>query len=138
MFTIWAYSIYLFLSIGTMVWVATTLFKNGRVFLVDSFHGNSALADSVNSLLVVGFYLVNVGFVSVALRFGDKPLDVQQVFESVSTKVGLVLLTLGVMHFFNIYIFSRMRERAVYTPDPGPKDQLNETLRTAKTAAAVH
>jgi hypothetical protein len=135
MFTVWGYSIYLALSIATTVWVATTLFKNGRVFLVDSFRGNIPLADSVNSLLVVGFYLINVGFVSLALKYGDKPGNVQQVFESVSTKVGLVLLTLGVMHFFNIYIFSKMRERAFFSAPPEPEDELGETLRASKAAA---
>ena len=58
------YLIYLALSIALTIWVARTLHKNGRVFLVDVFHGNETLADSVNHLLVVGFYLVNIGFVS--------------------------------------------------------------------------
>ncbi len=52
------YVVYLLLSIALTVWVARTLFKNGRIFLVDVFHGNEALADSVNHLLVVGFYLI--------------------------------------------------------------------------------
>lgn len=138
MFTIWGYSIYLLLSIGTTVWVATTLFRNGRVFLVDSFRGNVALADSVNSLLVVGFYLVNVGFVSLALKYGTKPMDVQEVFESVSTKVGLVLLTLGFMHFLNIYIFSQMRQRSfTHEYETQPYDSLAATLQKSKASAQV-
>jgi hypothetical protein len=62
--TISAYLIYLTISIILTVWVARTLFKNGRVFLVDTFHGHEPLADSVNHLLVVGFYLINLGFVT--------------------------------------------------------------------------
>ena len=60
--TIAAYVVYLVLSIGITIWVAKTLFKNGKVFLHDIFHGNQALAESVNNLLLVGFYLVNVGY----------------------------------------------------------------------------
>lgn len=45
------------------VWVAQTLVRNGRTFLIDAFHGNVELADSVSHLLVVGFYLINVGYV---------------------------------------------------------------------------
>ena len=52
---------YLLISVAVTIWVARTLHKNGRIFLVDAFHGNEHLADSVNHLLVVGFYLVNVG-----------------------------------------------------------------------------
>jgi Na+/melibiose symporter-like transporter len=108
-----AYVIYLALSVSVTIWVANTLHKSGRVFLVDSFLGNKELADSVNHLLVVGFYLINIGFVSLALKYGDKPENAQQAIEFLSTKVGLVLIILGVMHFFNIAVFSKMRKRAL-------------------------
>jgi hypothetical protein len=112
-YVVGTYITYLAISISLTVWVARTLVKNGRVFLVDSFLGNEALADSVNHMLAAGFYLVNVGYVSLALKYGDKPADLAQAIESLSTKVGLVLLVLGVMHFFNLYVFSRMRRRAL-------------------------
>ena len=70
MIMVWTYLAYLAISIGLTVWVAHTLHKNGRIFLVDSFLGNEKLADSVNHLLVVGFYLINIGAVSVALKYG--------------------------------------------------------------------
>src|SRR5258707_1292084 len=112
-FTVSGYLLYLTLSVSLTVWVARTLFKNGRVFLVDAFLGNEALADSVNHLLVVGFYLINVGYISLALKYGDKPASAAQTIEYLSTKVGVVLLVLGVMHFFNLFVFSRMRKRAL-------------------------
>lgn len=107
------YLVYLILSIGMTVWVARTLHKNGRVFLIDSFNSNEDLADSVNHLLVVGFYLINIGYISLALKYGDKPQNLQESIEFLSTKVGLVLVVLGAMHFFNIYVISRMRRRAM-------------------------
>lgn len=109
---VWTYLIYLALSIGITVGVARTLHKNGRLFLVEAFHGNELLADSVNHLLVVGFYLINIGYVTLRLKYGVKPTDLAESIEFLSTKVGLVLLVLGVMHFLNLYIFSRMRRRA--------------------------
>jgi hypothetical protein len=113
MYVVGAYVVYLIVSIALTVWVARTLVRNGRVFLVDSFLGNESLADSVNHLLAVGFYLINVGYIALALRYGEKPADMAQTIETLSTKVGLVLLVLGVMHFFNLYVFSRMRRRAL-------------------------
>src|SRR5439155_12459158 len=101
--TVWTYLCYLAISVALTVWVARTLHKNGRVFLIDSFSGNAALADSVNHLLVVGFYLVNIGFVTLALKYGDRAADFQTGVETLSTKVGLVLVVLGVMHFLNLY-----------------------------------
>jgi hypothetical protein len=112
-YAVTAYVAYLTISIALTVWVAQTLVKNGRIFLVDSFLGNASLADSVNHLLAVGFYLVNVGYVALALKYGEKPLDLAQAIETLSTKVGLVLLVLGAMHFFNLYLFARVRRRAL-------------------------
>src|SRR4029453_4690389 len=101
-FTVAAYVAYLACSILVTVWVAHTLHKSGRAFLVDAFRGNEKRADSVNHLLVVGFYLINIGYVALALKYGDKPWNLQTAIEFFSTKMGLVLLVLGAMHFFNL------------------------------------
>ena len=111
---------YLVISIGLTVWVAKTLSRNGRVFLIDAFHANAELADSVNHLLVVGFYLMNIGYVSLALKYGSRPTDLATAIEALSTKVGLVLIVLGVMHFFNLYVFTRIRRRALLRTEKPP------------------
>ena len=105
------YLTYVTLSIALTVWVAQTLHKNGRVFLVDVFEGNEALADSVNHLLVVGFYLINFGYMTLALKIGYNVETSREGIEALSWKVGMVLLVLGIMHFFNLYVFSRIRRR---------------------------
>ena len=117
------YLIYVAISIALTIWVGRTLHKNGRVFLVDVFHGNEALADSVNHLLVVGFYLINFGYVSLALKLGYTIETAEQSVEALSVKIGMVLLVLGGMHLFNLYVFSRMRRRATahhHQPPVGP------------------
>ena len=112
MYIVETYLAYLAISIGVTVWVAQTLFKRGRVFLVDAFGGNETLADSVNHLLVVGFYLINVGYVTLAMRTEAILGSLRQALELLSDKIGVVLLILGVMHFFNLWLFSRVRKRA--------------------------
>ena len=120
MYVVSCYVAYLAISLAVTIGVAQTLHKNGRIFLVDAFHGNEALADSVNRLLLVGFYLVNLGYVALALTT-DAPLDtVRQSIELVSTKIGVVLVVLGVLHFGNLYIFSRIRRRSAEYPPPLP------------------
>jgi hypothetical protein len=127
------YAIYLFLSVILTVWVARTLHRHGRVFLVTAFHGDEKLADSVNHLLVVGFYLINLGWVTLALRSDVTPRSVGDVFELLSAKLGVVLLILGVMHFFNIFIFNRLRKNAVYETAPPPIEP-DETLPAVPSA----
>ena len=116
---IWTYVSYLALSALVTVWVAQTLHFRGRLFLVKSFHGNELIADSVNHLLVVGFYLLNFGYVALALKYGEKPTDLQGAVEFLATKLGLVLMILGGMHFFNLYVFSRIGRQKPVPPVRG-------------------
>lgn len=103
------YAIYVVVSLAITVWVGRTLSRNGRLFLVENFNGNEALADSINHLLLVGFYLINIGFVSLALRYGTKPVDAVEAVEFLSTKIGLAVVVLGGMHFFNMMILVKFR-----------------------------
>lgn len=115
-----SYALYLVLALPLTVWVARTLHKNGRIFLVECFQGNTELADSVNHLLVVGFYLMNIGFVSLYLKTSENIVGAQGVFEALSGKMGVVLLALGGMHFFNLLVFTKMRKRGQLATMPPP------------------
>ena len=120
MYIVVSYVVYLAISLGVTVWVARTLTHNGRIFLVDAFHGRTELADSVNHLLVVGFYLVNIGYVTLALRTAATLESTRAAIELVCDKIGVVLLVLGTMHFFNLYVFNQLRKRGERTEPPPP------------------
>ena len=109
--TVGAYVAYLLIAVPITVWVASTLSHNGRVFLADVFDDRLELADAVNKLLVVGFYLLNLGFVMLYLRGGGEVADLTGLFETLSVKIGIVMLVLGVIHFVNVMVFSSMRRR---------------------------
>lgn len=102
------YLAYISISAALTIWVAHTLSTRGRTFLIEFLRGNEPLADSLNHLLVVGFYLVNLGYATLSMSYGDKPGTVDQVLESLSFKVGLVLLVLGVTHFFNMSMIAQL------------------------------
>ena len=119
--TVITYTGYLLVAIPLTIWVAKTLHKNGRIFLVKSMDGDEDLADSINHLLVVGFYLVNLGFVSLYLKLDREVSQVSGVFEALSAKLGVVMLILGGMHFFNIWLFNRIgRKNEVIMPPQPP------------------
>jgi hypothetical protein len=105
------YVIYLIASAALTIWVAHTLSTRGRIFLVQFMADNEELADSINHLLVVGFYLVNLGYAMLALSYGHKPATLEQAIESLSFKIGLVLLVLGMTHFFNMSMIGRWGRR---------------------------
>jgi hypothetical protein len=125
---LWTYIVYLAVSLSITVWVGRTLHKNGRIFLVENFQGKEALADSVNHLLLVGFYLLNFGFVSLALQYGTKPLDAVGAMEFLSTKIGLVIVVIGVMHFFNMRWLVLFRKSSLF-------NTLNKVVEPVQTRA---
>ena len=106
-----AYVLYLLIAIPLTIWVGSTLSRNGGVFLVDVFDGNGELAEAVNKLLVVGFYLLNLGVVALYLRVDDTLANARAVVEVLSVKMGVVLLMLGVVHLTNVYVFNKIRRR---------------------------
>jgi len=107
------YATYLVISIAMTIWVARTLSKNGQVFLVDSFDGNETLAESVNHLLVVGFYLLNIGYILLALETHREINTIRTSIEFLSQQVGFVLLVLGLLHLINVIVIAKWRHRVV-------------------------
>ena len=102
------YVVYLGASACLTVWVGSTLYRNGRVFLVSVFK-EPGLADSVNHLLVVGFYLVNLGAAAILINAGGGPRSLADMIQETVTRIGVVLLVLGSMHFFNMFVLHLLR-----------------------------
>jgi NAD/NADP transhydrogenase beta subunit len=102
-----AYALYLLISVAITIWVARTLSRNGEVFLVQCFGHNREIAQSTNHLLVVGFYLVNIGFITLTLSLGVEPTTIPETIRFLSSKVGLAIVVLGAMHFFNMSAIAR-------------------------------
>lgn len=107
------YTIYLIVSICLTVWTGRTLFKHGQIFLNDTFHGNEALAHAVNKLLLTGFYLINAGYCVYTLKILGNIENTRELFEVLSLKLGRIILILGGMHFLNLFVFFKLRKRAI-------------------------
>jgi uncharacterized membrane protein len=107
------YLLYLGLAIPLTFWVGHALHRHGEVFLVDVFVGDERLAHAVNQLLVIGFYLVNLGYVSFFMS-SNRPVESgQSVMELLSTKIGGVALIVGAVHFSNVWLLNTYRRRAL-------------------------
>jgi hypothetical protein len=120
-YVIAVYVIYSATSIGLVVWLARTLFRNGAVFLEDVFADKPQLAASVNRLLVIGFYLLNLGFALLILQ-ARSAVDALSATEVLVHRLGTLLMSLGVLHLLNMFVFYRIRRRAEMGPVP-PKAQ---------------
>ena len=108
---------YLVISVAVTAWVARTLRKHGMIYLSDKMDSKPEVAESFSNLLIVGFYLVNLGFESLALKYGGVATNTVSAIELLSTKIGFVLLCLGVMHFITVMVLTKTG-RGSTTPAP--------------------
>ena len=81
---------------------------HGRVFLARGCKGNDALADALSHLLSVGFYLLHIGFILLALKLGGPVRELVAAIELVSTKIGLVLVVLACSHFVHWALYAQI------------------------------
>jgi hypothetical protein len=104
-----AYLIYLPIVILLTWYVSHILFRNSKIFMLDIFHGRAEIALSTNKLFETGFYLLNLGFALVIMKIVTEISDSRSLLEMISTKIGGFSIYLGVMLFFNLYLFFRGR-----------------------------
>ncbi len=146
------YVVYLFISVTLTVFVGSALSRSGRIFLLDVFGGQAAPAQAASRLVVVGFYLLNLGFVTLTMRMSGEIGGARQVIQVLSVKIGEVLLVLGGLYVANIGFLTRLRRRAqAYQqvspeggwPEPpwprprGPEATTEPEPRTADSATAT-
>ena len=117
--TVMTYLLYLLLAVPLTTWVARALHRYGQVFLNDVFMCNDQLAHAVNQLLVLGFYLLNLGYVALFMTSTGSIGTGRRVLEVLSTKVGAVAIVLGLVHFANVWAFNAFRRRALTKAHPG-------------------
>lgn len=106
------YSIYLPIALFLTYYVSKTLFKNGKIFMLDIFKGREDIAEATNRLFETGFYLLNIGFALMILQMNISENSYQELIERLSYKIGGFSIYLGIMLFFNLYFFFRGKRKA--------------------------
>lgn len=106
------YSIYLPIALFLTFYVSKTLFKNGKIFMLDIFRGREEIAQATNKLFETGFYLLNIGFALMILKLQLEQDNFQELIEKLSYKIGGFSIYLGIMLFFNLYFFFRGKRKA--------------------------
>ena len=111
-FNISAYIIFLALMVFIIFYVGRYFYSNGRVFIISLLHGNVALADQVNKLLLIAYYLFNIGYSFLKLRQWGQVSNVSLLFSSLASNVGVLIFILAITHYFNmlmIYLLSKSK-----------------------------
>ena len=104
-------------SIGLTSWLAVVLNRNGRTFLRDVFDGQPDMGEAVNRLLTIGFFMLNLGYAFLILR-AQPTATTEDTVNFLANRLGLLLVSLGVLHFVNMAVFARIRHRVLHADDP--------------------
>lgn len=118
-YNILCYAIYLALMIFIIVYVGRLFYRNGRVFILALFNGHELQADHINNILLLAYYLFNIGYAFVKLTYWGKVTDAKLVISSLGNNIGLLVLILGVTHYFNmavIYYLSK-KQKIFHSPN---------------------
>ena len=113
------YIAYAVVAVALTIGLARVLFRSGQVFLADVFKENPGMAEAVNRLLVVGFYLLNLGYAALIMK-AEAAQTATAAAEVLAWKLGALLISLGVMHFFNMWLFFRLRRKSKLAELPPP------------------
>ena len=112
---IYAYIIFLAVMIFIIVVVGKYLFTNGRVFLVALLNGNEPLANQINKLLLIAYYLFNIGYSCIRLRLWPKLTHPEMLFSSLASNIGTLVLILAATHYLNMLIIYQLSKRKSFS-----------------------
>jgi len=107
---VFAYIVYLFFTYLITIRVGWRFYKSGEVYILHLLSNDERLTRFINRLLLVGYYLLNLGYVALMLQRWEKVDSLLMLFLTVAEKTAQILLLLGIMHFVNmaaLFWFSR-------------------------------
>jgi hypothetical protein len=102
------YGIFLFIALPVIYYVGQRLFSRGRVCLNGLFN-NEEMSESINRLLLIGYYLLTFGVFFMDLSVYGNVDTVATLLEKLSVKLGSLFFTLGVVHLFNMFVLMGVR-----------------------------
>ena len=108
-----AYILYIFITFFITVNVGLILYKNGRIYILEALHHNEELTDTVNKILLIGYYLLNLGYAALMLQYWEQITSYSMLIESVTTMVGRIVLGLAFMHYLNMFIIHKFRHKII-------------------------
>jgi hypothetical protein len=78
-----AYIVYLILTVFMIVFVGKYFYRNGRVFILGLMKGEEATTDHLNNILLVAYYLFNIGYAFVKLHFWQRIDNLETLVSSI-------------------------------------------------------
>jgi len=103
-YNITGYIVFLAVTVFIIGKVGMVFFRNGRLFILSLFHNDAAFTDHTNRLLLLGYYLLNIGYAFVSIRTWPAVSSAAVLIATLGTRIGVLLVLLAVVHYINMTV----------------------------------
>ncbi len=97
-----AYLVYGLIILPVIIFVGRSCHLNGKPFIMHFAKDQKSIGNSISHLLLIGYYLVNIGFTIYIVSKWKQLGSNQETLESICIHIGAILLILAVLHYLNI------------------------------------
>ena len=107
------YLIYLSLTSIIIIKVGKLCYDNGNIFVSQLIPNHEELCHQINKMLLIGYYLLNLGYCAMTIISWEKIQTINQLIEIIATKSALIILTIGFMHYINIILLTKYIKKLI-------------------------
>jgi len=101
------YFIYLSITILIILKVGKICYENGNIFVSELIPNHADLCQKINQILLLGYYLLNIGYCAMNLISWEKILSINQLIEVIALKTAIIIFIISLMHYTNIIILTK-------------------------------
>ena len=102
MYNLIAYSVYGLLVATVILYVGHLCYKEGHIYVAQLIPDDSQLVHQINSILLAGYYLVNIGYGIYGISTWEILETGIGVLESVIQHLSHITLLLAALHYINM------------------------------------
>ena len=108
-----SYSIYLTITAIIIFAVGQILYRNGNVFVSQLVPNHEDLCKKVNKNLLLGYYLLNLGYCAITILNWEKIETMNQLIAIIAYKTSIILFIIGILHYFNIFMITNYIKKLI-------------------------
>lgn len=107
------YIIYLSITSIIIIKVGKLCYDNGNIFVSQLIPNHEELCHQINKILLTGYYLLNLGYCAMTIISWEKINFSNQLIEIIATKSAIIILTIGFMHYINIFLLTKYIKKLI-------------------------
>lgn len=113
-FNIIGYLIYLIITSFIIIKVGKICYQNGNIFVLQLLPNHSDLCQKVNQILLLAYYLLNIGYCAITLISWNTILSTNQLIETIAVKSATIICTIALLHYINIFLLTKYIQKLIH------------------------